>query len=180
MNGDRTVFLPADPAVHRDVLRQMNVEYVTWVSDQMASAFGVSVPDLVGVPVAEYVESALDKVCGDPPPRGAFYLVERDGVVAAMGGLRRVRDGIAEVKRFYVRPTHRGHGLGEALLRRVLDDAAAFGYRTLYLDTAPFMTSAHRLYEAAGFTDRGPYPEVEVPAAMHAVWRFMEREVAPR
>jgi GNAT superfamily N-acetyltransferase len=180
MTDARTVFIPADPAAHREALREMNLEYVAWVSDQMSSAFGVSVADLVGMPLAAYVEGAIDKVCGDPPPRGAFYLVERDGTLAAMGGLRRVRDGIAEVKRFYVRPSHRGHGLGESLMQRVVADAAAFGYRTLYLDTAPFMTAAHRLYEAAGFTDRGPYPEAEVPAAMHAVWRFMERDVAGR
>ena len=37
------------------------------------------------------------------------------------------------------------------------------------------MKSAHRIYEAAGFTDREPYLDAEVPEAFHARWRFMER-----
>lgn len=47
------------------------------------------------------------------------------------------------------------------------------GYREVILDTGPFMTSAHRLYEAAGFLDIPAYAEAEVPQALHHDWRFM-------
>lgn len=168
-------FLLADPVKHRDALLRINIEYMTWVTAGIGKSFGASAANLNGVPVAEYVAGVIDKVCGDAPPRGAFYLVEHDGALAGMGGLRRVRDGVAEVKRVYVRPTQRGKHLGEAILQRVLDDAAAFGYRTVVLDSAPFMQSAQRLYENAGFVDRPPYPETEVPPELHGGWRFMER-----
>ena len=42
------------------------------------------------------------------------------------------------------------------------------------------MKAAHRLYEAAGFVDRHPYPEAEVPEVFHKGWRFMERPLRPR
>jgi hypothetical protein len=40
------------------------------------------------------------------------------------------------------------------------------------------MKSAHRIYEAAGFVDREPYPNAEVPEVFHKCWRFMERPLA--
>lgn len=168
-------FILADPVMHREALLRINVEYMTWVTAEIGKSFGASAATLNGMPVAEYVASVIDKVCGDAPPRGVFYLVEHDGALAGMGGLRRVRDGVAEVKRVYVRPTQRGKQLGEAILQRVLDDATAFGYRSIVLDTAPFMQSAQRLYESVGFVDRPPYAETEVPPELHGAWRFMER-----
>jgi hypothetical protein len=42
------------------------------------------------------------------------------------------------------------------------------------LDSGPFMTSAHRLYEAEGFRDRPIYEGVEVTSELHHNWRFME------
>jgi hypothetical protein len=36
------------------------------------------------------------------------------------------------------------------------------------------MKSAQRVYESNGFVDRPLYHGVEVPAAFHSQWRFME------
>jgi len=165
----------ADPVRDRETLLALNIEYMTWNSGEIEKAFGVSIAAVVGMPIPDYVASVIDKVCGEPPPRGCFYLVECDGAVAGMGGLRPVRPGVAELKRLYIRPAHRGRQFGATLLRRLLADASAFGYRTVCLDSGPFMHSAHRLYQAAGFVDRPPYPEAEVPAVLHDRWRFMER-----
>jgi len=64
---------------------------------------------------------------------------------------------------------------GERMLQRLLADAVAFGYLSVRLDTAPFMTSAHRLYEANGFMDCAACEGVEVPPEFHARWRFIQR-----
>lgn len=174
-------FIRADPVLHREALLEINIEYVGWVLGQVEQQFGVGPQALIGMSVPEYVHSALDKICGEGPPRGAFYLLQLEGPSgpqwAGMGGLRWLADGVAELKRVYVRPAFRGRQFGEALLSRVLADAQAFGYRRMVLDSAPFMRSAQRLYAAAGFVDRGPYEGVEVPPSMHAVWRFMERPI---
>lgn len=87
------------------------------------------------------------------PPDGRL-LIARDGD-AAVGciGLRRLDATTGEVKRLYVRPVARGHGLGEALARRVIDAAREIGYRRLVLDTLAPMTEARSLYRSLGFRE---------------------------
>nr|WP_316642376.1 GNAT family N-acetyltransferase [uncultured Roseateles sp.] len=170
-------FIPADPVEHRDALLSLNIEYMTWVFGQIELAFDVAMLEITRMSVPDYAASAIDKVCGERPPQGVFYLIEMDGQIAGMGGLRFVRRGVAEVKRLYVRPAWRGRNLGELALRKLLTDAASFGYQSVCLDSAPFMTSAHRLYEAQGFVDCAAYEGTEVPSEFHARWRFMQRPV---
>lgn len=165
-------FRLADPIADRAALLDMNIEYVTWVFAEIAKMSRMTARDILGAEVADYVPTVIDKVCGDPPPRGAFYLVELDGQVVAMGGLRRSAEGIAELKRVYVRPSGRGHRLGEAIAARLVADARAFGYRTVRLDTLPFMQAAQALYVAMGFVDCAPYP-VEMPEVFRQHIRYM-------
>lgn len=170
-----TEFIVANAATHRQQLIALNVEYMNWVLQSVERHFGVRAQDALGMRIEEYVPSAIDKVCGDPPPKGVFYLVEVEGNVVGMGGIRYLRDGVAEVKRIYFRPAARGNGLGARMLSRLLSDARSFGYQNICLDTGPFMKSAHRIYEACGFSDCAPYPGTEVPNAFHSGWRFMQR-----
>jgi GNAT superfamily N-acetyltransferase len=74
-----------------------------------------------------------------------------------MGGIRHLREGAAEIKRVYFRPSYRGNKLGETMLKRLLSAAHAFGYGRVFLDSGPFMTTAHKAYEACGFADCQPY-----------------------
>ena len=166
-------FRIADPSADRAALIHLNVEYVSWVFTEIEQMSGLTARGILGSEVVDYVPTVIDKVCGDPPPRGVFYLVEDEGQPVAMGGLRRSEDGIAELKRVYVRPAGRGHGLGEAIARRLVDDARAFGYRHVRLDTLPFMQRAQALYEAMGFVDCPPYP-VEMPEAFRRHIRYMQ------
>jgi GNAT superfamily N-acetyltransferase len=89
--------------------------------------------------------------------------------------MQTIGPGIAEVKRMFVRPPYRGQGIGGALLRVLIADLVAAGYTTLRLDSARFMREAHRLYQAAGFREREPYPESELPADLYHISIFMER-----
>ena len=170
-------FIPAKLACHRDELVQLNVEYLSWVFNGIEELFGVPADQVVGMPASEYVPSVIEKVCGDPPPKGIFYLVGVDDRLAGMGGLRFLRTGVAEIKRIYFRPEFRGMKLGEHMLGRLLADAGAFGYQSVCLDTALFMKSAHRLYETNGFSDCTAYEGVEVPSEFHSRWRFMQRSL---
>ena len=111
------IFRIADPVADRSALIAMNVEYVTWVFAEIEKMSGLTARDILGADVADYIPTVIDKVCGDAPPRGVFYLVEDAGQVVAMGGLRRIDDGVAELKRVYVRPAGRGQRLGEAIVR---------------------------------------------------------------
>lgn len=172
---ERVDFIAADLGSHRDELIALNVEYMTWVVDGIDAFFGVDARAMLGASVPEYVARTIDKVVADAPPRGIFYVAKLDGATVAMGGLRQIRPGVGELKRMYVRPGFRGRRLGEALLGRLVDDGKRFGYDSLCLDSAPFMTAAHRLYRAAGFSDCPAYAETEVPPPFHPRWLFMRR-----
>lgn len=177
MTLNNTRFTLANPATHRDALLGINVEYMAWVVAGIEQSFGMTSQALLGMALPDYVASVIDKVCGEPPPHGAFYLVYVGNELAGMGGLRPLDSGVCEIKRIYVRPAFRGLQLGDSILQRLLSNAQAFGYQRVCLDSAPFMRSAQRMYAAAGFVDRGPYEGLEVPVVLHAKWRFMERAV---
>lgn len=177
MHTQDAVFKRVDPIVDREALLAINIEYMAWVAAGIEQAFGLSAQELVGKPIAAHVEKTLDKTCGALPPTGVFYLLLLDDQIIGMGGLRQIRDGVAEIKRIYVRPDWRGHRFGDAILKRLIDDARAFGYRRVILDTAPFMHAAQRLYLREGFVPIAAYPESEIPGVLHAVWRFMAKEI---
>lgn len=166
-------FVQADIGRDRDVLMRLNVDYLTWMGEEIEAWFGLPLLPLLGASIPDYVEAALEKLCAGSPPDGVFYIVRNGGDTVGMGGLRRVHEGIGEVKRIYVSRSARGGGVGAHVLARLMDDARAFGYRELLLESAPFMKSAHRIYEAAGFADIAPYAEAEVPEALRHDWRFM-------
>ncbi len=168
---------PADAHTDQAVLTELNVAYLDWLDTNIRDTFGLELPAVLGQPIVEYVAVTLDKLCAAVPPEGVFYLVRRDGDTVGMGGVRRTNDGAAEMKRVFVRPDRRGGGLGAAIVRRLISDATSFGYASMRLDSGPFMTSAHRLYEAEGFRDRPVYDGAEVPSELQHHWRFMEREL---
>lgn len=98
----------------------------------------------------------------------ATFHDEPAGTVA----LRRLDHAAGEVKRLYLRPKYRGHGLGRRLLEAVLERAAAIGYERLYADTLPSMVEALRLYQRAGFELVEAYSSIPTPGAI-----YMKREL---
>lgn len=91
------------------------------------------------------------------PPDGALFLATLDGVSVGCVGMRRFDATCCEMKRLYVRPQGRGHGLGRALAVRAMDAARTAGYAAMRLDTLPSMHDAQALYERLGFRDVAPY-----------------------
>src|SRR5262249_6086673 len=146
---------------------------MSWVSAGIDATFGVDTAALLGLSVGDYVTATIDKVID---ARGVFYLLRVDGALAGMGGLRPLGEGVSELKRMYIRPPFRGRQLGALPRGGLLDAAWGVGGPRGRLASAPFRRGAHRLYRAAGFVDRGEYPETEVPAPFRAGWLFMERK----
>jgi len=88
------------------------------------------------------------------------YLVGWEGTRAvAGGGLRRFADGVAEIKRMFVRPSDRSRGIAGALLTELESAALALGYRVARLDTGPKQLHAIRLYEKAGYVPIDAYDD---------------------
>ena len=91
--------------------------------------------------------------------------------------LKALTDSIGEVKRMYVRPEARGQELGRELLTRLLEEARQIGYERVRLDSARFMTDAHKLYRSAGFHEIEAYEGSEIPKEFQNHWIFMEMEL---
>jgi putative acetyltransferase len=93
----------------------------------------------------------------------ALHNEEPAGTIA----LRRLNQTSGEVKRLYLRPKFRGHGLGRLLLEAVVERARAIRYDCLYADTLPSMMEALSLYERIGFERVEAYSDAPTPGAIY-------------
>jgi GNAT superfamily N-acetyltransferase len=91
------------------------------------------------------------------PPAGAFLLAVEDGVNLGCVGLRRVADGMAEMKRLYAVPAARGKGVGRRLAEGIVAAGRELGYARIVLDTLPTMREAQGLYTSLGFRPTSAY-----------------------
>ena len=82
---------------------------------------------------------------------------------------------LCEMKRLYVRPAHRGRGLGRTLVDAVLDEARRRGYDAMRLDTVASMNAANALYRALGFREIAPYRHNPLDAPV-----FFEKDLDPQ
>jgi ribosomal protein S18 acetylase RimI-like enzyme len=108
------------------------------------------------------------------PPTGTLLLVRVDGQAAGCVALRLLEGDTGELKRLYVRPTHRGLGLGRRLAEAAVAAARELGYARIRLDTTPGMAAALQLYRSLGFREIAPYRHNPVEGT-----RFLELELGP-
>jgi len=101
------------------------------------------------------------------PSEGGILLLTVEGRPAGCVAVRRFEKDIAELKRMYVRPAHRGQGFGRRLGEEALALARRLGYRAIRLDTLPSMGDALALYRSFGFVEIEPYRFNPVPGAKH-------------
>ena len=91
---------------------------------------------------------------------------------AACVALRPASDNSCEMKRLYVRPAFRRHGLAKLMIHRVMSEAKIAGYSRIVLDTLPQMGAAIQLYRSLGFTEIDPYYPNPVAGAI-----FLEKQL---
>ena len=140
-------------AVDLDPVRSLWREY--WESVQLA-------PDFQGF--AEELRTLPGRYAA---PGGTLLLATVEGKLAGTGALRPLATLACEAKRLYVRPEFRGRGVGEALVRRLIEEARAAGYREIFGDSLPAMKAAMRVYRRLGFSDTAPYSPNPTPGAVY-------------
>jgi GNAT superfamily N-acetyltransferase len=90
-------------------------------------------------------------------PDGVFLVGwERERAIAC-GGLRRLEDGICEIKRMYVMPAARRRGVGRALLAALEAAARELGYERVRLDAGPEQRHSKILFADTGYAEIAPY-----------------------
>ena len=119
-------------------------------------------------------DKELASLPGDyAPPDGRLMFAFEGDQLAGCVALRKIGEGICEMKRLFVRPEFRGRGLGRQLTEGIIKEARRIGYQRMRLDTLPpKMSIAVGVYRSLGFKEIGPYYNNPVEGAT-----FMELEL---
>lgn len=90
-------------------------------------------------------------------PEGSLLLAEYDNRIAGCVALKKIDEGVCEMKRLYVRSDFRGKAIGRELSEAIVEDARKIGYKKMRLDTLTRLTEAITLYRSMGFKEIIPY-----------------------
>lgn len=136
----------------RPVLREPGPGDLGWVVQRHGALYAAEYgwnADFEGLVARIVADFAQDH----DPHLERVWIAERDG--RPVGSVMCVRDdapATARLRLLLVEPEARGHGLGDELVRTVVDFARDAGYRELVLWTNDVLTGARRIYQRAGFT----------------------------
>lgn len=153
---------------HRQQVRDLFWEYLTWANERLAAQFGIRLD------IHAMLEEDMANLNKYMPPQGQLLVGQDKTQLTGCICLKTLSERVGELKRLYVRPAYRRQGIGTALVSAAIENARQSGFQTLRLDSARYMTDAHALYRTVGFREIDPYPESEIPPEYHAWWVFME------
>lgn len=170
-------FIVFDPNVHRSTFVGLSEEYFNWMASELQKNYDIDLHSMVETTLRDYIENNVDEFVSSVLPDGVFYLIQVEDKIVGMGALRKLKEGIGEIKRMYIKPEYQGKGFGKRMLQLLLSKGKEFGLSAIYLETGAFMTTAQHLYRSMGFYNREEYPETEVSPQLRHVWLFMEKRL---
>jgi GNAT superfamily N-acetyltransferase len=101
------------------------------------------------------------------PPLGSILVAKENGETVGCVAVRPLGGEVCEMKRLYVRPSHRGRRVGWELALAIIEEAKGLGYKAMRLDTVVAMKEASALYRALGFQPIDAYCYNPLPDAMY-------------
>ncbi len=152
--------IQARSATHIEQARELFKEYAAWLDVDLCF---------------QSFEKELAELPGDYfPPDGRLFLLFDGTQLAGCVALRKIDEGVCEMKRLFLRAEFRGKGLGRFLVEAAIRAAKEIGYECMRLDTLALqMGDAIALYRSMGFREIEPYYQNPVPGA-----KFMEIELS--
>jgi putative acetyltransferase len=90
-------------------------------------------------------------------PNGAILLCKSENIFTGCVAVRKKEEGIAELKRMFIKAEYRKKGIGALLLQKALEITKELHYKKIRLDTLDTMTPAINLYKKYGFYEIEPY-----------------------
>lgn len=88
--------------------------------------------------------------------RSAYYVLIINNEIAGGSGIfptPGLDNDTCELVKMYLSPKYRGHGHGQMLLEKCLEEAKLQGYKKVYLETLPELLQAIAMYKKNGFTN---------------------------
>lgn len=125
---------PIDSPVAVELIRALNIELLRHYPEPGATHFCLAAEE-----VAE--------------GQGAFFVVDLGAEAVGCGAVRLIGPALAEIKRMYVKPAHRGRGVGAALLAALESEARLLGAARGVLETGNRQREVLALYRRAGYAE---------------------------
>ena len=84
---------------------------------------------------------------------GEFWVIEQHGKLVGTGAYYPIARGqsAVEIRKMYLLPEARGHGLGRFLLEALETTIATRKFKEIWIETASVLAEAVKLYESSGY-----------------------------
>jgi putative acetyltransferase len=106
-------------------------------------------------------------------PTGALFIATYNATPVGCIALQPLLDaGTCEMKRLYVDPEYRKFGIGDALVKALLQEAKTMDYTLMKLDTLERLQAAIKLYQKFGFETVNAYYDNPLPGVV-----YMQKEL---
>jgi putative acetyltransferase len=90
-------------------------------------------------------------------PDGCILTLENQEHIIGIVALKKLEDGVCEMKRLYLKPEARKNGYGRKLADALINEARSKGYKFMKLDTIQRLKVAVQMYKAMGFEETSAY-----------------------
>ncbi|MEY3507808.1 MAG: hypothetical protein RIR44_1040 [Bacteroidota bacterium] len=101
-------------------------------------------------------------------PTGALFIAYYNAIPVGCIALQPLQEPqTCEMKRLYVAPDYRKLGVGDALVKELLQEAQTLGYTTMKLDTLERLQAAIKLYLKFGFETVTAYYDNPLPSVVY-------------